>query len=444
MTVRQSVSSILSATLLLAPLAACGKKGPPLEPLRLVPASVTDVTARRAGQAVALRFTLPTTNANGPGDIDLERVEIYAVTVGPGLVTPANRDLLTKARVVGTIPVRPVLEDGAPEPPPTEKRPSPGEPVTFLEELTEGTMRPDPGLAALPPVAAKPEADAAPAVAKPETGATTPAASPTTESAAPPVTGGDPGKQDPKAAAAKPPAPPAPAGPTEPTRIYVVRGISRGGRPGPPSTRVAVPLATPLAPPSAVVAQMPTEKAVVIEWTPPVAELGAAPLSFNVYRRESPGAPLNPAPLSAVTFEVPGAEFGKEHCFIVRALQTQQNVTLESEASAPACLTPVDKFPPVAPQGLRAVAEDGAISLVWDPNSEPDLAGYLVMRSLAPVEGLPAVAPEPITKQPVKETNYRDATVMPGQRYLYVLVAVDNANPANHSAHSAPEAVTAR
>ena len=89
-------------------LAACGKKGPPLAPLRLVPGQVSDLTVRRVGPEVQLRFKLPTSNANGPGRIDLDHVEIYAVTVAPGSVTPPNRDLLTKTYLVGTIPVKPL------------------------------------------------------------------------------------------------------------------------------------------------------------------------------------------------------------------------------------------------------------------------------------------------------------------------------------------------
>jgi predicted small lipoprotein YifL len=425
--------------LLFVSLMACGKKGPPLEPLRLVPAGVSEVTARRAAQAVELHFSLPTANANGPGSIDLDRVEIYAVTTGPGLVTPPNRDLLTKARIVGTIPVMPVQEEGAPAPPPTDKRPSPGERVSFIEELNEAKVKPDPALLKAP---AAPVADpsAAPKPAeKPEAvSETKPAAQPDTKPEVKP----DPAAATPAPVAAAPAAAPAtapaPTGPLQPTRIYVIRGISRAGRPGVPSARVAVPLASPVAAP------MPTEKGIVVDWTPPVADPGGSPLSFNVYRRETPTEALNQKPVSEIKFDVPGVEYGKEHCFVVRAIQTVQNVTIESDVSAPGCVTPVDKFPPAAPKGLRAVAEDGAVSLVWEPNGEADLAGYIVVRGEAPVETLPAVAPEPITAQPIKETNYRDASVKPGVRYVYMVVAVDSASPRNTSERSAPEAVTAR
>ena len=115
------------------------------------------------------------------------------------------------------------------------------------------------------------------------------------------------------------------------------------------------------------------------------------------------------------------------------------SVTLESAPSAPACLTPLDKFPPAAPKGLRAVAEDGAVSLVWDQNTEADLGGYLVLRAEAPGDTL-----LPLTPQPIADANYRDTTVKPGVRYVYAVVAVDTATPRNPSAPSAREEVTAR
>jgi hypothetical protein len=123
---------------------ACGKRGDPLAPLRLVPASMGEFSARRAAQQVELRFTLPTANANGPGPVDLDHVEIYAVTVGAGAVPPPNRDLLTKARLVGAVPVKPPAVEGGPQPSPDDKRPAPGDAVTFVEELTEAKLTPIP------------------------------------------------------------------------------------------------------------------------------------------------------------------------------------------------------------------------------------------------------------------------------------------------------------
>ena len=423
--------------------AACGKRGDPLAPLRLVPAQMADFSARRAAQQVELRFTLPTANANGPGPIDLDRVEVYAVTVAAGALPPPNRDVLTNSRMVGTIRVKPAPLEGAPPPPADDKRPAPGDRVAFVEELTQAKLTP----VALPP----PPPDSKPAAATPPVGGATPtgdAPKPGGAAAAgaPPAGGATAGAPPapgatPPGSGAAPGVPPPPLTLPHLTRIYVLRGITRSGRPGPPTTRAMVPLEASIAAPSAVAARMPTEKAVAIDWTPPVAEPGGAPIRFNVYRHETAGAPLNPEPVATAAFEIANEELGKEHCYVVRAIQTTQNVTVESEPSAPACLTPLDTFPPAAPKNLRAVAEEGAISLVWDPGAEPDLGGYLVLRGDAAAGG----ELQPITKEPISDATYRDTSVVAGVRYVYAVVAVDRAAPTrNSSPPSAQEAVTAR
>ena len=227
---------------------------------------------------------------------------------------------------------------------------------------------------------------------------------------------------------------------TLPTRIYAIRGLSRSGRPGPASARVIVPLGTSVAPPSTVAAQMPTEKAVVVDWTPPVAEPGMPPLSFNVYRREATRVRRSiRRRLPTSSSRSAAWSTGRSSASSYGPCRRSRRVTLESAPSSPACLTPLDKFPPAAPKGLRAVAEDNAISLVWEQNTEADLGGYLVLRAEAPDGTL-----LPLTKQPIKDANYRDATVKPGVRYVYAVVAVDTATPMNTSAPSTREEVTAR
>jgi hypothetical protein len=62
------------------------------------------------------------------------------------------------------------------------------------------------------------------------------------------------------------------------------------------------------------------------------------------------------------------------------------------------------------------------ISLIWNANTEADLAGYVVLRGEAPGDTL-----QPLTPSPIKETTFRDTTVKPGMRYVYAIVAVDTA-----------------
>ena len=103
--------------------------------------------------------------------------------------------------------------------------------------------------------------------------------------------------------------------------------------------------------------------------------------------------------------------------------------TIESDAPPAICETLVDTFPPAAPKGMNAIATDGAINLIWEPNAEKDLAGYIVLRGVEPAETL-----ESITPAPIAEPSFKD-TVKPGIAYVYAVRAVDKAgNPSPSSA----------
>lgn len=370
----------------------CGKKGPPLDPLHLVPNIVEKVVARRVGETVRIQFAVPATNLNGPGPAQVDRVEIYAITLGPGAAAPSNRDLMTATYKVGTMSVKPVPVEGEPvlQTAVADARPAPGDAVEFTEALTPEILTP---------------------VTLPE----------------------------PRAPATPPPADaaPVPAVPTYAQRIYVIRGMTKGGRGGQPSARMHVPLVSPPAPPSGLTTSF-TETTLRLAWTGPPAAAEATTPEFNVY--DSGGAvPLNPAPLAQPVFEQPVSEFGKQRCVVVRSVTTVAAIPIESEPSAISCVTPTDIFPPAAPQRLQVVPSPGAMNLSWQPNAEADAAGYLVLRGDVPGETLTALTPEPITTP-----RFEDKTVRAGARYVYVVVAVDRATPRNTSAHSNRVEETAR
>jgi len=413
---RATVFPAIIATALAGSLAACGKKGPPLAPLRLVPAPVADISARRTGPNVTVRFVVPNKNQNGPGTIDLDRVEIYAVTVGAGALVPPNRDLMTKERLVGTIAVKPPPVEDAPVPPPNEadKRPAPGDRAVFVDELTPDKL--------IPIKSPLPEPQPKPA----ETGVTPSEGSPKPDAAV-----AQPGALP---AVVQVPVPP----PDYPVRVYVIRGISTANRPGPPAERVTIPLVTVPNPPAAV-AVKPTERNYVLDWVTAVAEAGQPAIAFNVYFRGLEDAPLNASPIAEARFEHGPVKPGEEQCFVVSSVQVVRNVPLESEPSAPACSTWTDIYPPAAPKGLEAVAADDGISLSWDANTEPDVAGYLILRAEAPGDTL-----QPLVREPIRQTNYRDTAVQSGVRYVYAIVALDKASPANTSQPSERQEITAR
>jgi hypothetical protein len=467
---------------------ACGRKGPPLAPLHLIPVAPANVSVGRTGDEAQIRFDVPSTNVNGPGPVALDRIEVFAATVAGGAVRPANRELLVSKYRVATIAIKPPPVEGEapPETPPEDKRPSAGEKTTFVEELTTERLQPvfttlpkqpatpagaspstQPGTptAAQPTAVGQPPTGAAPGAAgvAPVAEPTVPSAPgaagvvPVTQPAAPPAAPGAAGVetvQVPDAAAlpgtptpvpqipgsstatsaAIAPVPPLPPLPSYPARLYVVRGVTKGGRPGPPSTRLELPLVAPPAVPP-VPAATSTETSIVLTWSPPAS---ATPIAYNVYKAGS-ADPINPTPVAAGKFERAGVTFGTEECFTLRAIEKVANISLESTPSDAVCLTPRDTFAPVAPKGFSIVAGSGTMNLGWDANTEADLAGYLVLRGEAPGDTL-----QPLTPAPITATSYEDKTVKPGVRYVYAVIAVDKATPPNRSAPSARVEETAR
>jgi fibronectin type 3 domain-containing protein len=137
--------------------------------------------------------------------------------------------------------------------------------------------------------------------------------------------------------------------------------------------------------------------------------------------------PLNEKPLKTVEFDDPAMEFGTERCYVVRSVDRG----VESAATAPVCVMPVDRFAPPAPAGLAAVASEGAVSLIWEGVEANDLAGYIVLRADGPDGAL-----QPLFETPIRETAYRDASARPGTRYVYAVAAADTAKPRNVSAPS--------
>jgi hypothetical protein len=165
------------------------------------------------------------------------------------------------------------------------------------------------------------------------------------------------------------------------------------------------------------------------------------PLSYHVFRETLPDtsdppaattdlpwqaeAPAAVTPISIAALEFSdNIEFGKRRCYTVRAVRGSGADAQVGNASPEACVTPTDVFPPVPPQTLAAVTSEGAINLIWEPNGELDLAGYVVLRGEAPGDTL-----QPLTTAPVAVARYRDESVKPGVRYVYAVIAVDNRFP---------------
>jgi hypothetical protein len=374
-------SSIVIAASLAA--AGCGKKGPPLPPLIKLPVAPDEFLARRRGDTVYLQFIVPGLNTDRSRPANIQRVEVYAFT---GVAPASDAEFLKRAAKVAEVEVK------APKDP---------------DQTTDPDEEPGEQQEVEPPEGAGVDQGT---VATAEDRLT---AAALTASAEPPATTG------------------------VPVRTYLGVGISTNGKSGGISKRVAVPLVPPPPPPPSVSLTY-TERAVTIAWTAPPslaeggpAGLPAPSLAYHVYDvTPAPGKPaaapvaLTMMPVEELQFNDDRMTWGATRCYAVRALAAYGPLAIESDEARPPCITLKDTFPPARPQGLTSVASERAISLIWEPNGEPDLDGYIVLRGTAagnmtPISGI------------VRETTFRD-TVAPGTRFFYAVRALDtvgNASP---------------
>jgi hypothetical protein len=124
---------------------------------------------------------------------------------------------------------------------------------------------------------------------------------------------------------------------------------------------------------------------------------------------------------------------------VVRVEVGSQTLELAGELSEPQRVEVRDIFPPAVPTGLAAVATlpapDAAethpsIDLSWQPDTEADLAGYVVYRRESGSDWQRISPP-----QPVVAPAFHDASVAPGSTYIYAVSAIDQTG--HESARSA-------
>ncbi|MEM1247600.1 MAG: lipoprotein [Acidobacteriota bacterium] len=81
---RRAVALLTLAALLLVSLAACGRKGDPLPPLRYIPIATSDFDVRQQGSELILGLSYPQTTTSGQVLPGLQSLEIYQLETGAG------------------------------------------------------------------------------------------------------------------------------------------------------------------------------------------------------------------------------------------------------------------------------------------------------------------------------------------------------------------------
>jgi fibronectin type 3 domain-containing protein len=151
---------------------------------------------------------------------------------------------------------------------------------------------------------------------------------------------------------------------------------------------------------------------------------GSSP-SYRVFRRlptDKEGAQIGEPTEASFIDET--AEYDKKYVYWVVAVDGGAR-SPESETYE---FTAIDKFAPAVPTGLTAIIGPVSVELAWESNTEPDLRGYRVYRTVA--------GGEPEMLGEVASPAFSDKKLAAGKKHSYTISAIDKHD--NESAKSAP------
>lgn len=394
-------------------LTACGKKGDPLPPLLPIPAAAEDLTVQQRGSELILRFGYPRTTAAGMPLDAIERIEVYEL-VRPALERPAAEPEAAE----GSLEAVPAEVDPvAPGPDATATVPDEDTPA---EEVAAGELdeRPDAevGESAPETIAAPggPRWLAPPVDAREFGGAATPVLTLSGDRLAGALRGDRIVVSlplDPPASEAGEAAPPN-------ARYYAVRTVAEGDFESALSNRAGIVPQIPPPAPGELIAD-PRADGVEIGWQ---WDDGVAIAGFDVYRRLATerdfGEPLELVGPQQRSYLDAGARYGQRYLYAVTAV-AQRSPLIESAVAAAREVDYRDVFPPPVPASVVALADAGAVRLVWDESRAPDLAGYHVYRRQGGGDW------RRLTAEPIDRVELTDRDVAAGETYAYRVTAVD-------------------
>ncbi|MFE6282906.1 PA14 domain-containing protein [Streptomyces sp. NPDC057877] len=190
-----------------------------------------------------------------------------------------------------------------------------------------------------------------------------------------------------------------------------------------PRTSATVDKVKPLTPTGTSVSYSTTTAATKVSWAKN-KEMDLA--GYKVYRRlkgtSYPAQPLATTTSTSYT-DTTVPKDGNVYYYEVRAYDRAGNV---SAGTADLPVTTVDRTAPAAPKGVEdnwAMGSPEKVTLYWDGNTEPDLAGYHVYRSTSSPVALSEG--NRLTGERLTSSYHQSPLPQTGDVYYYVVTAVD-------------------
>jgi fibronectin type 3 domain-containing protein len=209
-----------------------------------------------------------------------------------------------------------------------------------------------------------------------------------------------------------------------------VRYVNKRGQQAAFSNTVAIePFALIVASPTKLKIVTEQQDAITLAWNAPDSSTdgssSATIVGYNLYRarasRRASAKPLNEEPITELQFTDRSFQYKTEYIYFVRALSQGANGLIESADSDALPVTPIDKFPPAAPDSVSAASANGVISLFWSTSTSTDVVGYNIYRA----ESEDATEWQKLTPQPSTAVTFRDERVVIDKQYFYRATAVD-------------------
>jgi hypothetical protein len=235
----------------------------------------------------------------------------------------------------------------------------------------------------------------------------------------------------------------------QPARLrYAVRYVNAAGQRAAFSNFFLMEPAAKVSKAPTNVTEQESETAIALSWDAPTTNVDDSTpvnlLGYNIYRVDpaKPDAepkPLNKEPITATHYDDKAFKFGEKYDYFVRSVSLGTEAKpVESFDSNKVAATPKDTYRPAVPSLAQPTSIPGRIALFWAANSEPDIQGYLLYRSIDPNAARPWIQ---LTPEIYTKTTFQDSNVETGKTYYYYVIAVDNSGNKSEPSNVVSETV---